>query len=294
VVPRPLCLPAAAAASARQAELAAAGSTDLDTTFAARDIADINARKASGELTGAHISAPAATVAAPAAAAAVAAAATTGAGGKLDVQIQEEAAEAAVTTVVIAEEQLKIAEDQYQSTSDVLTLLKKGIRFENGWMNGPLKQMLDGVVLKNVETALLEFAMLTDMVEDDSIYDMIATEGIGGALGAYGTVRATEATDEYNARNKGNFASGGYTGDGPAMQPAGVVHKGEYVIPRGGALVSGGGGKTVHVGSVTVNIQTNDPNKVKQVIDEVFNAGHILFMTFLPYEILHHLLSYTC
>jgi hypothetical protein len=67
---------------------------------------------------------------------------------------------------------------------------------------------------------------------------------------------------------------GGYTGDGPRTQPAGIVHRGEYVIPKGGALVSGGGGRTVTVGTVNVSIQTNDPHKVKQVIDEVFNTGN--------------------
>lgn len=47
------------------------------------------------------------------------------------------------------------------------------------------------------------------------------------------------------------FATGGYTGDGPPGEVAGLVHRGEYVVPRGGALVlernSGGSSPTIVV-----------------------------------------------
>jgi hypothetical protein len=58
------------------------------------------------------------------------------------------------------------------------------------------------------------------------------------------------------------------------MQPAGVVHRGEFVIPKGGALVSGGGSKGVNVGTVNIHIQTNDPHEIKRVVDDIFNHGH--------------------
>ena len=47
------------------------------------------------------------------------------------------------------------------------------------------------------------------------------------------------------------FAEGGYTGDGGKNEPAGVVHRGEFVVPSQGALIlrdSGGGS------SPTINI----------------------------------------
>lgn len=46
----------------------------------------------------------------------------------------------------------------------------------------------------------------------------------------------------------GLFASGGYTGDGSANEPAGIVHKGEFVVPQQGALIlrgDGGGSQPV-------------------------------------------------
>jgi hypothetical protein len=43
-----------------------------------------------------------------------------------------------------------------------------------------------------------------------------------------------------------DFDDGGYTGNGDKYEPAGVVHKGEWVVPQNGALVmkEGGGGQT--------------------------------------------------
>lgn len=37
-----------------------------------------------------------------------------------------------------------------------------------------------------------------------------------------------------NILNSGQYQDGGYTGAGPANQPAGIVHRGEYVIPKEG------------------------------------------------------------
>lgn len=47
------------------------------------------------------------------------------------------------------------------------------------------------------------------------------------------------------------YAKGGYTGDGPANEVAGVVHRGEYVIPADQVkrMRQGGGG-----GGVTQNV----------------------------------------
>jgi TP901 family phage tail tape measure protein len=47
---------------------------------------------------------------------------------------------------------------------------------------------------------------------------------------AQGLVKQIQALEK--KLNSGNFASGGYTGSGSKYQPAGIVHAGEYVIPR--------------------------------------------------------------
>ena len=54
---------------------------------------------------------------------------------------------------------------------------------------------------------------------------------------------------------------GGYTGAGGRSQVAGMVHRGEYVVPQNGSLVlrGGGGGSQVNVyGPVNVNADNAD------------------------------------
>ena len=75
---------------------------------------------------------------------------------------------------------------------------------------------------------------------------------IGGLLGAFfgggfsassGGVTGAQFADVFSSGGAFGFAKGGYTGDGPANEVAGVVHRGEYVIPADQVkrMRSGGG-----------------------------------------------------
>lgn len=61
------------------------------------------------------------------------------------------------------EAQAKIAEDSYQATSDVLSLLKKGIRFEQSWMTSKYQNVL----YKSMQKALLEQLILQTQIKND-------------------------------------------------------------------------------------------------------------------------------
>lgn len=56
----------------------------------------------------------------------------------------------------------------------------------------------------------------------------------------YSSARASEINRITKLLESGSYASGGYTGAGGKFQIAGVVHKGEYVIPREGVNQSNG------------------------------------------------------
>jgi hypothetical protein len=58
----------------------------------------------------------------------------------------------------------------------------------------------------------------------------IATYGTAAAVGL-GAYLAAVAAGEAAAAGGGLFQAGGYTGDGPRNAPAGIVHRGEYVVP---------------------------------------------------------------
>lgn len=55
--------------------------------------------------------------------------------------------------------------------------------------------------------------------------------GIGGLLSSIGGLISGGSAGGGETGTGVGFASGGYTGDGPRNQVAGVVHKGEYVVP---------------------------------------------------------------
>jgi uncharacterized protein YoxC len=56
--------------------------------------------------------------------------------------------------------------------------------------------------------------------------------GFPGNLVAMATVTAQILGNIAAAKNIAGFAEGGYTGDGGKHEPAGIVHRGEYVVPK--------------------------------------------------------------
>ena len=78
----------------------------------------------------------------------------------------------------------------------------------------------------------------------------------------------------------GGYASGGYTGRGGANEVAGVVHRGEYVLPKTAVdqttgmpkvQMSGGGGSTVNV--TFSGIFTGNEMEFRQLATKVFQAA---------------------
>lgn len=56
--------------------------------------------------------------------------------------------------------------------------------------------------------------------------------GLGGLLGGLGGLGSLFGGGGFPAAPIGLFDKGGYTGSGGKYQPAGIVHKGEYVVPK--------------------------------------------------------------
>lgn len=113
-------------------------------------------------------------------------------------------AQSGVAAEKLAESQDKIRERQ----AEILAVQKDVTR-------GLVDDLLEGKsaaesfanALKKIGSALLDSAF-------NSLFSSKSSGGIGGILGLLG------------------FADGGYTGAGGKYEPAGVVHKGEYVIPK--------------------------------------------------------------
>lgn len=94
--------------------------------------------------------------------------------------------------------------DELKGVQDSISSgLQKAIGTKDPIINGLINMFIQDVIMKPLADALSQ-----------------ASSGEGGIIGAIGSVISTIG-----------FASGGYTGSGGKNEVAGVVHKGEYVVP---------------------------------------------------------------
>jgi hypothetical protein len=88
----------------------------------------------------------------------------------------------------------------------------------------------------------------------------VVVGAVSAAASALGGAAAAGA-----AATGGGFQNGGFTGFGSSNEIAGVVHRNEFVVPQGGALVMRGGGASV--GTVNINIDgAGDPASVARAV----------------------------
>lgn len=83
------------------------------------------------------------------------------------------------------------------------------------------------VVEKQLEIAIVS-ATIQSLASPDSVVSFGAA-GIAKAAILTGLMKAAFAGLKGLV---GNFSEGGYTGDGAILEPAGIVHRGEYVVPK--------------------------------------------------------------
>ena len=92
----------------------------------------------------------------------------------------------------------------------------------DGFIEGASAAEVLGNALKNLASRLLNSGL-------DSLF------GGGGILGLFGG-----GGGSFPSAPGGLYSEGGYTGDGGKYQPAGVVHKGEYVFDKAAVKAAGG------------------------------------------------------
>lgn len=137
---------------------------------------------------------------------------------------------------------------------------------------------------QGMEDAIVNFAMTGKLSFSDMaksiIADLIRIQARQAIVGMAGSVFGG-MFGGMSADRAAVYSSGGYTGDGGKYEPAGIVHKGEYVINAAatkrlglgylnslngyasGGLVGGGGGSAAP-GGVVVNIHNNAGAQIEQ------------------------------
>ena len=128
---------------------------------------------------------------------------------------------------------------------------------EQGLTNRAMQQFGGGMSQEQFMNAL--FAGRVESFGGGQLGDIMAriTTGAMDAGGRGSQIYGTylKGSGSRPAGRAGSYAMGGYTGAGGRGQVAGMVHRGEYVVPQNGSLVlRGGGGSQVNVyGPVNVN-----------------------------------------
>jgi hypothetical protein len=205
------------------------------------------------------------------------------------IQAQQEGAKQAGDATV---KQLKVQQDDYAATTDLFSLMKKGIRYEQSFLNTKYRNVIKEATLDSFRTALLEFAVIEEKIKDDADLRKAITGGLGWNFAAGGkaaidaVLSATtgqEAKPGERALAKLGGGVGGFEGFKSYDNGGSVdydrlarVHKGGYVVPAHGTLVTTGGGgvggKTMNVqGGINVYVQTDaDPHQIAESIHNLY------------------------
>jgi len=150
------------------------------------------------------------------------------------------------------EEIAKVAEADYQNTSDTLSLLKKGIKFEQSWMNTKFKNVLKESTLDSFRTALLEQTIIYAKMWEDTDFRKAFAEGgkeILSKTNLESVIKEVgggkDSADQIAKLTKPHAT--GLMGV-PYDNYLASLHKGEMVLPASNARMGGkGGGKSVNV-----------------------------------------------
>lgn len=146
-----------------------------------------------------------------------------------------------------AEKRYELLQQQAEETSAFVagigemfaaSLTQQGLDMQK-FSQGVMLMVLD--TIEKIMTANMVAAVSNATVGSFATPDSILTAGASGTIRAAvmaGLIKAAFAAAKgmlvnmMSSSSEGQFYTGGYTGDGGKYEPAGVVHKGEYVAPQ--------------------------------------------------------------
>jgi len=119
------------------------------------------------------------------------------------------------------------------------------VKFPKSFLTGPYAKTIEEAVLDSVRTALFEYYLYSGLDPDDMVEQMSARGSTPAAMAAEAARLA-----EYEGRTIGSAwgideaeePDGGQTGGTFTRGGLAMLHGGEYVVPRHGAPIPGGGG----------------------------------------------------
>jgi tape measure domain-containing protein len=138
---------------------------------------------------------------------------------------------------VVASEKLAEKQDEIRQRAEEAMATAKDVT--RGIIDGFIEGASAADILKDSLKKVAD-ALLNDVL--NSIFKVQNASGSGGGFlsSIFGGLFGGGGGKFPSAPGSSLFASGGYTGDGGKYQPAGVVHKGEYVFDQSAVKAAGG------------------------------------------------------
>ncbi|WP_418137237.1 tape measure protein [Agrobacterium sp. El2ro-1b] len=142
---------------------------------------------------------------------------------------------AGYANAVVASEQLAEKQDEIRQRAEEAMATAKDVTrgIIDGFVEGASAADILADSLKKIGNALL----------DDVLNNIFKINNAGGGGGGFLSGLFSlfgGGASRYAGLSGGLFSEGGYTGDGGKYQPAGVVHKGEYVFDQAAVKAAGG------------------------------------------------------
>jgi len=155
-------------------------------------------------------------------------------------------------------DQLQQESDIYDGIKDVAGILKKGIKYENSWMNSRWKHLMEDIIGNTMDEVMMAYAIVEAKMSDDGFKKALIdhTKDLSKSDASLWDLAKLPQEGDVNEsfdkllkdKTKGSRQMGGPIPDTGLYK----LHQGEYVVPAGGT--TGGGGGHTSIGPVNVNI----------------------------------------
>ena len=188
-----------------------------------------------------------------------------------DPKIQKKEVKLLDTSVELLEKNVDQSDLDYQASADTLGLLKKGIKFEDGFLKNKFKRTLKEATLESFRQALTEFAIIEAKMQTDKDFaSALADNGTdilksGMLLGSMTKVSGNQSSAQFKWMTEHpdvpKLASGGSIAQGGLA----VLHSGETVVPKGS-----GGNYTIVMNFNETGMTSDEVKRATlQTLDEV-------------------------
>jgi hypothetical protein len=140
-----------------------------------------------------------------------------------------------------------------KSDAVVAKAVTNGLKLDSNYTGGEFKQTMTEAVKNGVEPPLIQHAMMLMKASADPEWASALLAGGADKSMGFDVMNVTKEGMSQYLSNLPAFADGGPVGSDMVAR----IHAGEYVVPKGGALISNGSGSGVNIGNISISVNVD-------------------------------------